>query len=137
MKSLFASIICLVLLSSAAVYACTDPTPKKAIRTAEDATVVYEYFRPAKLAEKKKASRPLSDVADSLLTNARSVYESETTANSTALNVMKVSANVKGTHDEYREQAEFELYKIKSWADSICNSFRRGYYKIGSEDAPR
>jgi hypothetical protein len=132
-----AVIICGVLLEVASAYACTDPSPKKGVKSADDASIVYEYFRPAKLQEKKKEARTLAQLADSILTSARMKYEADAANNTAASNNTRISADTKGTSKAYQERAEVELYRVKSWADSICNSFRRGYYKIGPEDAPR
>jgi len=134
---IIAVIVCGLLFSAASAYACTDPSPRKAVRSAEDASIVYEYFRPAKLQEKKKEARTLAQLADSILTSARMKYEAEEAGNNTASASTRISAETRGIPKAHQERAEVELYRIKSWADSICNSFRRGYYKIGPEDAPR
>ena len=121
---------------AAAGNACTDPTPRKSVQSAGESSIVFEYFRPAKLQEKKKAARTLAQIADSVLTSARAEYEG--TANTAVTGTdSRVAYEIKSAPQEYRERAEIELYRIKSWADSICNSFRRGTYKIGPEDAPR
>jgi hypothetical protein len=137
MKAIASLIVCSMLFAAATACACTDPSPKKAVKASDDASIVYEYFRPAKLQEKKKESRTLSQIADSILTSARQKYEAEEAASGGATNSARLSACTKATPKAYQERAEVELYRIKSWADSICNSFRRGYYKIGPEDAPR
>jgi len=132
-----AVIMCGLLFEAASAYACTDPSPRKAVRSAGDATIVYEYFRPAKLQEKKKEVRTLAQIADSILTSARMKYEAEEATHNSASNTSRITAATKGLPKEYTDRADLELYRIKSWADSICNSFRRGSYKIGPEDAPR
>ena len=132
-----ATVMCALLLGVASAYACTDPSPKKAVSSADDASIVYEYFRPAKLQEKKKQPRTLSQIADSILTSARVQYEADAAGHTETPSNTRISAATKGTPKAYQERAEVELFRIKSWADSICNSFRRGYYKIGPEDAPR
>lgn len=137
MKRIFFFTVCSMLLMAACAYACTDPSPKKPGKPADNAAIVYEYFRPAKLAEKKKPTRTMAEIADSLLTNARTQFEAEEQANRTTSDNTSITACTKATPHEYSERAEYELYRIKSWADSICNAFRRGCYKIGPEDAPR
>jgi hypothetical protein len=135
MKSAFIFIVCSMLFQAATAFACTDPSTKKAVMSADEATIVYEYFRPAKFQDKKKPARTITELADSLLANARTKHEAQ--ANRTSSDAARISAELKGTPKEYRERAELELFRIKSWADSICNAFRRGSYKIGPEDAPR
>lgn len=127
----------MLFFGAASSYACTDPTPRKSVQSAGETSIVFEYFRPAKLQEKKKAARTLSQIADSVLTSARTEFEATTNTSTTGSNDTRVAYETKATPREYRERAEIELFRIKSWADSICNSFRRGYYKIGPEDAPR
>ena len=137
MRSTVAGIIvCSVLFAAASAFACTDPAAKKGVKSAGEASIVFEYFRPSKLQEKKKDTRTIAQIADSILTSAREKYEAEN-ANNTSSNTARMSADTKGTSKLYKERAEVELFRIKSWADSICNSFRRGTYKIGPEDAPR
>ncbi len=136
MRRISGVLILVALFAAASAYACTDPASKKAVKSADDASIVFEYFRPAKLQEKKKVTRTIAQIADSILTSARQKYEAET-ANNTSSNTARITADTKGTSKLYRERAEVELFRIKSWADSICNSFRRGTYKIGPEDAPR
>ena len=136
MKRLSVVLFVVTLFAAASAYACTDPAVKKGVKSADEASIVFEYFRPAKIQEKKKETRTIAQIADSILTSAREKYEAET-ANTTSANTARMSADTKGTSKLYQERAEVQLYRIKSWADSICNSFRRGYYKIGPEDAPR
>lgn len=136
MRRISGVLILVALFAAASAFACTDPSSKKAVKSADDASIVYEYFRPAKLQEKKKETRTIAQIADSILTSARQKYEAENVAN-TSSNSARMSADTKGTAKLYQERAEVELFRIKSWADSICNSFRRGTYKIGPEDAPR
>jgi hypothetical protein len=128
-------VICGMLLGAGSAYACTDPVSKKAVRSADESVIVYEYFRPVKLQEKKKNVRPLTQIADSILTTARQQFEAS--AATTTTHSARISYETKATPKEYLERAEIELYRIKSWADSICNAFRRGTYKLGPEDVPR
>lgn len=121
------------MLAASAACACTDPSPKKMTKVTDGSTIVYEYFHPAKLAEKKKKTRTIAEIADSLLTDAKAKFEAE---NLTA-DGSHIHAEVKGAPADYRERAEYDLYRIKAWADSICNSFRCGSYRIGPEDLPR
>lgn len=135
MKRLSGVFLIIALFAAASASACTEPT-KKGVKSAGEASIVFEYFRPAKLQEKKKETRTIAQIADSILTSAREKYEAET-VNNNSTNTARMTADTKGTSKLYQERAEVELFRIKSWADSICNAFRRGQYKIGPEDAPR
>jgi hypothetical protein len=120
--------ICCVVFAYCEANACTEPSKKTTVKVADDECLVYEYFQPAKASPKKRAERPISEIADSILSVAKESFEqvNNGVTNSTYEHMSVDAANELG---DYRPKANAAVYRTKIWADSICNLFRRGTYK--------
>lgn len=120
--------ICCVVFAYCEANACTEPSKKATVKVADDECLVYEYFQPAKASAKKRAERPISEIADSILSVAKESFEqvNNGVTNSTYEHMSVDAANELGN---YRPKANAAVYRTKIWADSICNLFRRGTYK--------
>jgi hypothetical protein len=120
--------ICCVVFAYCEANACTDPSKKASVKVADDDCLVYEYFQPAKASAKKRAERPITEIADSLLSVAKESFEqvNNGVTNSTYEHMSVDAVNELG---DYRPKANAAVYRTKIWADSICNLFRRGTYK--------
>lgn len=120
--------ICSVVFAYCEANACTDPSKKVSVKAADDDCLVYEYFQPAKVNAKKKAERPISEIADSLLSVAKESFE-QVNNGVTSSTYEHMSVDAANELGDYRPKANATVYRTKIWADSICNLFRRGTYK--------
>ncbi len=120
--------ICCVVFAYCEANACIEPSKKATAKVADDDCLVYEYFQPAKASAKKKTERPISEIADSILTAAKESFEqvNNGVTNSTYEHMSVDAVNELG---DYRPKANAIVRRTKMWADSICNLFRRGTYK--------
>lgn len=126
--------ICCVVFAYCEANACIEPSKKATAKVADDDCLVYEYFQPAKASARKKAERPITEIADSILTAAKESFEqvNNGVTNSTYEHMSVDAANDLG---DYRPRANAAVYRTKIWADSICNLFRRGTYKSQDLDS--
>ncbi len=126
--------ICCVVFAYCEANACIEPSKKATAKVADDDCLVYEYFQPAKASAKKKAERPISEIADSILTVAKESFEhvNNGATNSTYEHVSVDAVNELG---DYQPKANAIVRRTKMWADSICNLFRRGTYKSQELDS--
>lgn len=126
--------ICCVVFAYCEANACIEPSKKATAKVADDDCLVYEYFQPAKASAKKKTERPISEIADSILTAAKESFEqvNNGVTNSTYEHMSVDAVNELG---DYRPKANAIARRTKMWADSICNLFRRGTYKSQELDS--
>lgn len=126
-----------IVLAYVEADACTEPTKKAAVKVADDDCLVFEYFQPAKASAKKKTERPISIIADSILSAAKESFDrvDSKVTNST---YEHMSIDMQTELGNYRTPADNAVRRTKIWADSICNLFRRGnYYSKELDTLPR
>jgi hypothetical protein len=126
--------ICCLVFAYCEANACTEPTKNASVKVADGDCLVYEYFQPAKASARRKAERPISEIADSILTVAKESFE-QVNNGVTSSTYEHMSVDAANDLENYRPKANAAVYRTKIWADSICNLFRRGTYKSQELDS--